>query len=256
MRQVLDLQGQLSRADRRRLQRIVRGMFRYNLQNYLSAFAMPAFQKETFLRRTHIRGSEHLEAALAQGKGVILFSAHFGPFNELIHWLALKGYATTIPVERLKDERILNLMLGLRRSQGINFIPLGGSSPIRELFSALRHNQIVLITADRAIEGQSIVKPFFGANASLPIGPAQIAQRTGAALVGAFGWYKTEDFIEGEFLPLSLKLSEERRRDVECLMDGVIETLEQVIAAHPDQWIVFSPIWTDSADVVPGKQGA
>ncbi len=136
-------------------------------------------------------------------------------------------------------------MLDLRRSQGINFIPLGGSAPLRALFSALRHNQIVLLAVDRAVEGQSVEKPFFGANAHLPLGPVQLAQRTEAILVGAFGWYGAGRRIEAQFVPLSLELPEEQRTNGEQLMNGMVEKLEQFIAAHPEQWVVFSPIWTN-----------
>lgn len=247
MRQIFGSQGQKNQTCRRQLRRTVRRMFQYSSRNYLDAFLLPSLETDDLLRRIHIHGLEHLKAALAFGKGVILFSAHLGPFNELIHWLAISGYPTTVPVERLHDERILMLMLNLRRSQGINFIPLGGSAPLRALFSALQHNQIVLITADRAIEGRFVEKPFFGATARLPLGPVQLAQRTGAILVGAFGWYSAGMCIEAQFVPLSLTLPEKQRENEEQLMDRMVEQLEQFIGAYPEQWVVFSPVWTNLA---------
>lgn len=247
MRQILGSQGQMNHTGRRRLRRTVRRMFHYSSRNYLGAFTLSSLETDDLLRRVHVHGLEHLEAALAFGKGVILFSAHLGPFNELIHWLAIRGYPTTVPVERLHDERILALMLNLRRSQGVNFLPLGGSPPLRALFSALRHNQIVLLTADRAIEGRFVEKPFFGAPARLPLGPVQLAQRTGAVLVGAFGWYEDGTCIEAQFVPLTLTLPEKQRGNGEQLMDSMVEQLEQFIAAHPEQWVVFSPVWTHLA---------
>ncbi len=245
MRHIFGSRGQMNHAGRRQLRRTVRRMFQYSLRNYLDAFALPSLKTDDLLHRVYVHGLEHLEAALAFGKGVILFSAHLGPFNELVHWLAIRGYPTTIPVERLQDERILTLMLDLRRGQGINFIPLGGNTPLRALFSALRQNQIVLITADRGVSGRLIEKTFFGAKAHLPLGPVQLAQRTGAMLVGAFGWYGPGTRIEAQCVPLSLDLPEEDRGDREQLMDGMIEKLEHFIAAHPEQWVVFSPLWPD-----------
>lgn len=241
-----------TRVGRKRLRRTVRGMFRQSLNNYLVAFSLPYLKPETLLHNVQVYDIEHLDAALALGKGVIIFSAHLGPFEYLAHWLALKGYSLTIPVEHLKDERMLDLMLKLRRSHGVNFISLGGSTPIRALFSALRNNQIVLITADRAVVGESVEKLFFGAPARLPLGPALLAQRTGAALVGGFGWYATETQIDGQFVPLSLELPEEQRRDIALLMDRIVEKMEYFIGAHPEQWVVFSPIWTvHSPDALP-----
>src|SRR6266487_1972648 len=233
-----------TRAGPRRLRRTVQQMFQNNVRNYLDVFSLPYTQPETILSRTHIEGVEHLEAALSLGKGVIIFSAHLGPFNYLAQWISIKGYKITIPVERLKDQRMLDLMLKLRSSKGVQFVPLGGSAPMRTIIKALRNKQIVLITADRAVEGESVEKPFFGEPARLPIGPVLLSQRTGAALVGAFGWHSYPNRPVGQFVPLSLKLTEEERMNTDKLMYGMIEQMERFIKAHPEQWEVFSPIWT------------
>ena len=86
--------------------------------------------------------------------------------------------------------------------------------------------------------------------ARLPTGPALLAQRTGAALVGGFGWYRADTHIEAQFVPLSLELPEEQRRDFALLMDRIVEKMEHFIRAHPEQWVVFSPIWTAPATTV------
>lgn len=232
-------------AGRRKLRRTVRGMFQNSVRNYLEVFYLPHETPETILRRIpHIAGVKHLDEALERGKGVILFSAHFGPFDYLAQWFYAKGYQPTIPVERLKDERMLQLMVSLRSSKGVHFVPLGGSAPMRTIIQALRNNQIVLITGDRAVEGESVEKPFFGANARLPIGPVALSLRTGAPLVGAFGWHASPTRIEGEFVPLTLALSQEDQKKSDALMCGLIARMEKIIKAHPEQWVVFSPIWT------------
>ncbi len=236
-----------TRQGRRRLRRTVRGIFQNSVRNYLQVFALPATLATTIVENMHIEGQEHLEAALAQGKGVLLFSAHFGPFDYLSQWIAIKGYDLTIPVEHLADQRMLNLMLTLRRSHGVHFLPLGGSAPMRALLQALRSNKIVLITADRAVQGERIEMSFFGDPAELPAGLASLATRTGATVVGAFGWrtYRTNGKlpIEGTFTPLSLALPEEQRSDTRSVMRGIVDRMEQHIGAHPEQWVVFSPIW-------------
>lgn len=250
MLHVLGPEVRSTRAGRRKLRRVVRGMFQNNVRNYLEMLYLPYMSPEEINRSMHIEGSEHLEAALALGKGVILFSAHCGPFDYIIQWLAIKGYEVTVPVERLKDERMLDLLLKLRRSKGLHHIPLGGNAPLRAIIQALRKNQIVLITADRAIQGESVEKPFFGALARLPIGPVELSQRTGAPLLGGFGWHSSH-ICEGHFVPLSLELSEEQRKNTDALMGGMIERMEQAISAHPEQWLVFAPVWKDDLPASP-----
>lgn len=252
-----------TRAGRSRLRRVVYGMFLTNVRNYLDMFSLSSTKPEDILRSIRrIDGIEHLEAALALGKGAILFSAHYGPFNFIVHWLSLKGYQVIIPVEHLQDERVLALILKLRRSQGIQFVPLGGSAPLRTILAALRKNQIVLITADRAVQGESVTRDFFGSPARLPDGPVSLALRTGAPLVGAFSWRLSATSMMGTFAPLSLALPEEERRQPDKLMSRVASMLEVFIRAHPDQWVVFSPLWLedqkqrDEAIIQAGQRGS
>ncbi len=235
-----------TRAGRKRLRRVVRGMFRQNVSNYLNLFLLPSLKAETILQSMQVQGLEHLQQALAGGKGVIFFSAHLGPFDYLIQWLAIQGYEVTIPVEHLADRRVLELVLRLRRSKGIQYVPLGGSAAVRAMLQTLRKNQIVMITADRAVQGESALVPFFGAPARLPLGIAELAQRTGAPVLGGFGWRserREEPRLVGEIVPVSSALPPEQRNQIEPLQRSIVSCMERFIGAHPDQWVVFAPVW-------------
>ncbi len=235
-------------AGRRRLRRVVRGIFRNSVSNYLDVLLLPALDHQEFLQHISIEGREHLEEALALGKGVLLISAHFGPFEYMNQWFEASGYPVTIPVEKLKDERMLRLMVKLRNSSGVTYVPLGGSAPMRAIVQALRKNQIVLITADRAVEGESVIQDFFGAPARLPIGPVNLSMRTGAPLVGAFGWRNARGSINASFSRLTLALSEEERQRSEVVEAALIKRMEQAISAHPEQWVVLSPVWVEPGE--------
>lgn len=237
-----------TRAGRKHLRRMVRGMFRQNVSNYLDLFLLPSIKPETILQSMELQGFEHFQQALAAGKGIIMFSAHFGPFDYLIQWLAVQGYEVTIPVEQLADQRILDLMLRLRRSKGVQYVPLGGSTAMRAMLQALRKNQVVLITADRAVQGESMLVPFFGAPARLPSGIAHLAQRTGAVVLGGFGWHTARSrmpVLEAEMVPVSQVLPQEQRTQIEPLTRGIVSCMERFIEAHPDQWVVFAPVWSN-----------
>ena len=229
-----------SNSGRRRLQRSVQAKFRYNVMNYLALFTIAARRPEQIISEITVDGREHLEAAIQLGKGVVIFAAHMGPFDYIMQWTGILGYDIIIPVERLKDQRMLDLITKLRSSHGIHILPLGGSAPMRVLLQGLRANKIVLLTADRAIEGQSKELSFFGAQASMPVGVAQLAQRTGATLVGAFSWYAPDGTIHGHFVPFAQELY--GREDT--LQQGILAMLEQEISKHPEQWMAFGPIWT------------
>ncbi len=235
-----------SGAQRRRLRRSVQAKFRYNVMNYLALFSVPARKQEQLLSDITVDGGEHLEAALARGKGVVLFSAHMGPFDYIMQWMAIKGYDTTVPVEHLKDQRVLDLITHLRGKNGLHILPLGGSAPMRVLLQSLRANKIVLLTADRAIEGKSRELPFFGALARMPVGVAQLVQRTGATALGAFSWYAPDGTIHGHFLPLA----QEQYEQEDDLQRAILALLEQEISKHAEQWMAFGQIWTERPSAI------
>ena len=245
MQHVLGPDIRATAAGRRKLRRVVRGLFRSGVSNYLDAFLLPALAQNDVMQYISIEHEEYLKEALALGKGAILCSAHFGPFEYMGQWFASNGYQVVIPVEKLKDERILRLTVELRNSSGITFVPLGGSAPMRTIIQTLRKNQIVLITADRAVEGESVVQDFFGAPARLPIGPVNLSLRTGAPLVGAFGWRSSRRGIRASFSHLTLGLPEEERKQPDKVEAALIKQMEQVISAHPEQWVVFAPVWVE-----------
>src|SRR5947209_4876243 len=102
IRHVFGPQLQETRAGRKRLRRTVQAMFVNNVRNYLELFSLRSLSSDEILRNIHVEGIEHLDKGLAQAKGVILVSAHLGPFDYIIHYMSIKGYDVTIPVERLK----------------------------------------------------------------------------------------------------------------------------------------------------------
>ena len=250
MLHVLGPQVRDTRAGRKKLRRTVRDMFLYSARNYLDALRLPYLKKEEVEQRiTNTEGLDHLAVALAQGKGALIATAHFGPFEYVAQWFALNNYGLTIPVEHLKDERMLDLMVKLRSGHGVQFVPVGGSNAVRAIISTLRKNQLVIIPIDRPIQGESVEKDFFGAPARLSLSPVSLAIRTGAVLLVAAGWYLPHNKIGGRMMPVTLALSEDERKDPDKLMWFVIEKLEEIIRERPEQWVLFSPVWTK--EIIP-----
>lgn len=241
--QVLGPSCRRSLAGRVRTQFIVRRIFCNCIANYLELLALPGLSRQQVVARLDVTGAEHLREALAHGRGVILFSAHLGPFEYLTSWFSAHGYRMVIPVENMADARMLRLLVELRQRNGVEFTPLDGIKAVRMMFDALRGNQIVLITADRAVAGAQVATDFFGAAAALPCGPVDLSLRTGAPLVGAFGWRSAAGRVAGEFTPLTLALPHGQRDQREALQAALTRQLERMIGDHLDQWVVFEPIW-------------
>jgi KDO2-lipid IV(A) lauroyltransferase len=160
-----------------------------------------------------IRGREHLEAALAAGKGAILCSAHFGSHASGLSVLHASGFPVThigrwdhnynydyrvnynrrvgvSSAERWFWERVYARPV-LRYRQRANIEPWPGRPQVAVLAAgALRANEVVSISIDAPPldneRARAVEVPFLGRRARLLPGVVTLAQVTGAPLLMGF----------------------------------------------------------------------
>jgi KDO2-lipid IV(A) lauroyltransferase len=162
-------------------------------------------------RLVEIRGREHLEAALAAGKGAILCSAHFGSHTSGISVLHASGFPVThigrwnwrykaglSSTERRFWDRVYAKPV-LRYRQRPNIEPWPGRPQVAALAAAaLRANEVVTILIDAPQindndRARAIEVPFLGGRARLLPGAVALAQVTGAPLLMGFV-YRAADY--------------------------------------------------------------
>ena len=153
-------------------------------------------------RLVEIRGREHLDAALAAGKGAILCSAHFGSYNSAFSLLHASGFPlTTIgrwrhntPGLSSAERRFWDLVYDrrlLRHRRRPNIEPLPGRVQVAaQAAVALRANEVVTICSDAApLDGdraRAVEVAFLGRQAKLLPGVVTLARLTGAPVLMVF----------------------------------------------------------------------
>jgi lauroyl/myristoyl acyltransferase len=222
-----------------------REVFRNLLKNYYDLFHKHALSDEEISTSVTVVGLHHAEKALAEGKGVIATSGHFGPFDVLMQIAPSLNMRITGPAEHLKPEKLYQYLCRLRARDWITFLPVDG--PLFGLFRALRRGEVVGLAADRDITNSGILMDFFGAPARLPDGHVQLAMRTGAKIVTFFGLRQADNssllHIEP---PLELEDTGDFERDVRVNVRKVVARLEKWISRYPEQWLMLQPVWRDS----------
>jgi lauroyl/myristoyl acyltransferase len=217
----------------------VRRVFVGQARNYLEIFKIPRTDPAVLRARIERRGWEHLVAAHALGKGVIVASAHLGPISLVGQVLVAHGFATVLPIESERSEfqRAVNRA---RAGMGLQLVPT--ETPLA-IVRALRDGKIFGLLADRAVTGVGERVPFFGREALLPSAHVVLALRTGAPLLPAFSGRERGTLTASFEPPLELRTTGDRAADVREGVRRWALVLERYVRKAPDQWTVFERVW-------------
>lgn len=223
---------------------IARSILRNHAKNYYDFFRSTRLTLDDIRQLVQVNGIENLEKALARGKGVIFVTAHYGNLDIVSQTFAVRGYKVTTPAEHVKPEILFQHIVATRSSKGLTIIPVDG--PLLALVRALKRNQLVGLVSDLDVTKSGIPVRFFDAPARLPDGHVQLALRTGAALLPAFSMRMPDNTFVADAEPaLALKDSGDFQADVRAGVEQMARIMEKWIAAHPEQWVLFHPIWKE-----------
>jgi len=200
-----------------------------------------------------VRGLEHLEAAAALGRGVILMTGHFGNFELLGAWLT-RWNPVDFVVKPLSNPGAEAWLSDLRSRAGVGSIPVGAG--VKRVFQALRQKRWVAMLADQDARRHGVFVPFFGIPSSTPEGPARIALASGAPII--FGWVVRRSDGRHELTIEPPLLPEGDPRDeaaVVALTARHTALLESAVRRAPQAWFWLHRRWKTAPPVPGGKEG-
>ncbi len=205
---------------------------------------------EALLARVEFAGIEHLEKALARGRGALVVTAHYG------HWELIPSatryrlpQVEVTPTGRTLHNPWVQAMVASRRNLGGGFVLERDTA---EIIRALRRNAVVGILVDlrRSRKRGGILVPFLGRRAWTTHGPATIARRTGAALIPAFTRRTLGVRHRIEFLSeLPPPRGGDLHADTAAATEALNEVLASFILAEPSSWLWVHRRWRGSPDL-------
>src|SRR5512136_2143039 len=231
-------------ANESAIRSVVRGVFRNASKNYLDLIRIPRMKPEEIKRQVIPHGAHYLADALASGKGVMLVTAHFGSFDIAVQLLAVHSVRTTILVEALEPQRLLDHVVSLRRNKGLNIIP-AKSGALQSMLQALRKGEVVLLPCDRDVTGEAPRAVFFGEETRVPDIAVRIALRTGATIIPVFN-LRRDDGRYDVFVEPPIEVASNGNGAVAAHVKEVIRVMEKYIKSCPEQWAVLEPVWPET----------
>ncbi len=124
-----------------------------------------------------------LEAARAEGRGVVFASAHFGPWERVAASLVRAGVPLVTLAREAYDPRLTAVLVRLREGHGVRAIFRGSPGAAARILRTLKRGEVLGAPMDLSSRVPSIDVPFLGRLARTAVGPARLALRTGATVV-------------------------------------------------------------------------
>jgi KDO2-lipid IV(A) lauroyltransferase len=223
------------------VERVARQQWR-NYLRYMRDFAALPHSAASEMDRVFacVDGWEHIDEAMAQARGLVLVSVHFGNWDLAAGALA-RRYPVNVIVDSFSSSRVDEAINQRRHALGLKVIPI--EKAVKRTASALRRNEVVAFLVDKPVEGDEGVQvSFFGEPARIPGGAGYFAARLKAPLIVAFAWRNPDRSFSAKVLP---PISTEG--DVGAIMQRITTATEQTIREQPEHWFMFRRMWAAEA---------
>jgi lauroyl/myristoyl acyltransferase len=224
----------------RELDDLVRDAYVSYARYWLDSFRLHTMDAEAVVAASSAEGLHHVDAFRDSGEGGVFATGHLGSWDVGALFTSQREWGMVVVAEVVEPRRLFDRFVELRRTAGIDVIPLvrGGDMLDRLEQRITEEGALATLLADRDLTRKGPIVDFFGEPCRLPPGTAALARRTGRPV--AVGAFLTErDGYRGVV-----------REPIEVadldLYDGtqaVAAELQQLIGRFPDQWHVFVRNW-------------
>lgn len=188
--------------------------------------------RETIAEHVRVEGREHLEAALEGGRGVILFSAHWTPFE--FFFPVLRTLCPRLS-GMYKKQRNAVMNRVMTRGRGRNVDRLFDKDSVRDMISELKRNAVVWYASDQSYTGKgSALVPFLGEPAMTNTAISRIARVSGATVLPYFSRRVGDG--PSYVMTISAPLEDFPTRDPVADTRRLIAVIEEQVRACPEQY--------------------
>jgi KDO2-lipid IV(A) lauroyltransferase len=208
-----------------------------------------------------IEGAEHVDAAVAAGRGIVFLTPHLGCFEVTAQAYAERYGAAYGPVTvlyRPARKRLLRELVDTARARpGVAAAPatLAG---VRQMIRALRRGEAVGLLPDQVPpEGLGVWAPFFGQPAYTMTLAARLVQQTGATPLVVWGERlpRGRGFVV-RIAPLAEPLPLEDPHPAEACAAAINRAMETLVRQCPQQYLWgYHRYKTPRAEADPRKAG-
>ena len=227
-----------------RINEVLKGLYRQMGLNIIEEYLMSDAKLSEI---SEIQGREHVDEALAMGRGAILATAHFGNW-EAARILPLKGIPLSVITKKQRNTLFDDYTNAIRERSGLHVIDM--KRGLRDIISDLKENRMVAILADQNAGSHGLVLDFLSYPASHWKGVAKLSLRYQIPIVPGFVIRTKNDGLRFEFSPMIYHPDlQDKEENYEKVLSQIIAITESYIHKYPDHWFWVHKRWKHAYDM-------
>lgn len=194
-----------------------------------------------------LSGREELQALLAEGRGLVLVTAHVGCWQLAMSSLSRLGAPISLLIHRDPGDVDRHYFEHGNENPYTIIDPTGYLGGTLEMMQRLKAGEVVCIMGDRVMggEGSAVEVDFLGGPIRVPFSPYKLASATGAPVAVIFP-YKSGSGTYALQVAKVIRVPEISGRSPKTYRPFAmefIEALEGFVANHPYQFFNFFDMW-------------
>jgi phosphatidylinositol dimannoside acyltransferase len=173
------------------------------------------------------------------GGGLILAVGHVGSNDAVAAAIARHGMPISVVADDSAFPELYDLLRRQREAWGVKLIAWRN---LRAIFGVLRRREMLGLLVDWGYRADGVPVRMFGQWTALPAGPATLAAKTGSRILPI----TIRRRPDGTFLVTwadPIDLDSDDPANLQYATQAIADALASTIAAAPEQWYNFKPIW-------------
>jgi len=207
--------------------------WRHMGQTMFEMFWMLDRSPDEALQGVRIHGMDQVRKAAEKGKGILLVTAHAGNWDLMSMALSREDIAPVAVIARnLRTPGLERKQIQCRERAGIRTLVRGEAGAGITAYRWLTRGGVLGVMMDRLSAGRRISVPFLGNATRMPLGPPELACRSGAAVVLGL----SERTADGGTVVRYRELNTTGISSAVEMAKTIAAALDQELRPRPEQW--------------------
>ncbi|MHB9024789.1 MAG: lysophospholipid acyltransferase family protein [Armatimonadota bacterium] len=239
-------------ATPREARQLTQRYYRHLGESLMEFLRLPYMTDDEVRHWVRVDGMEHLDAAIAEGHGVIMLTGHLGNWELCGTMMGLSPYPTTAIAREQRETGITTLYNRIREAHGLKVVSM---TDVRACIRVLKRNECLGVVGDVNARVPGAFIQFLGRPAATYTGTAYLALTTGATILPIFD-ERLPDHTHCCRIgpPIPVSRTGDRARDVLITTLRTQYVIQQEIRRRPAEWFWQLQRWKTRPEDVPNPE--